>query len=84
MFQIGPVLPKPAKPLPEELESFMQASGSHGVIFVSFGSMISDIKLDYIKQMAKAFAKLKQKVLWKIKREYSEYTVFFKHCQIGP
>jgi len=64
---VGYFLPSPAKPLPAELEAFMQSSGDDGVILVSFGSMVNKLSDKVVDVMASAFAKFPQMVLWKIK-----------------
>ncbi|XP_031561287.1 UDP-glucuronosyltransferase 1-2-like isoform X1 [Actinia tenebrosa] len=66
---IGAVLPEPAQPLPADLEQFMQSSGDHGVILVTFGSMVSKLDASILKKMTVVFGRLKQKILWKVKRE---------------
>ena len=63
----GPILPKPAKPLPIDLEKFMASAGDDGVIIVSFGSMMSSLPIPTIKMLAKVLGEMKQKVLWKLK-----------------
>ncbi|XP_068692104.1 UDP-glucuronosyltransferase 2A3-like [Montipora foliosa] len=67
---VGPFLPGPPKPLSDELEQFMQRSGDDGVILVSFGSIVGDlfgINESVWQMMAEAFAKVPQKVIWKLK-----------------
>ena len=73
---LRPVMPKtilagfmsctPAKPLPEDLETFIQES-EHGVIFVSFGSVVKASKMPEAKRraMLAVFSRLKQRVIWK-------------------
>ena len=63
----GPILPKPAKPLPIDLEKFMASAGDDGVMIVSFGSMMSSLPIPTIKMLAKVLGEMKQKVLWKLK-----------------
>ena len=63
---VGPILPKPAAPLPEKFERFVSSSGEAGVVLVSFGSMMSSPPQDVVETLAKAFGKLKQKVIWNI------------------
>ncbi|XP_049455002.1 UDP-glucuronosyltransferase 2C1-like isoform X1 [Epinephelus fuscoguttatus] len=58
---------KPAKPLPEHLEEFMQSSGEHGVILMSLGTFVTDLPADLTDYIAAAFAKLPQKVIWRHK-----------------
>ncbi|XP_034076698.1 UDP-glucuronosyltransferase 2C1-like isoform X3 [Gymnodraco acuticeps] len=56
---------KPAKPLPEHLEEFVQSSGEHGVIIMSLGTLIGELPHDLADEIAAAFAKLPQKVIWR-------------------
>ncbi|XP_049902913.1 UDP-glucuronosyltransferase 2A2-like [Epinephelus moara] len=58
---------KPAKPLPEHLEEFVQSSGEHGVIIMSLGTLIGELPRDLADEIAAAFAKLPQKVIWRHK-----------------
>uniref|UniRef100_A0A668AI52 UDP-glucuronosyltransferase n=1 Tax=Myripristis murdjan TaxID=586833 RepID=A0A668AI52_9TELE len=58
---------KPAKPLPQHLEDFVQSSGEHGVIIMSLGTFVSELPGDITKAIAAAFAKLPQKVIWRHK-----------------
>nr|XP_061795968.1 UDP-glucuronosyltransferase 2B31-like [Nerophis lumbriciformis] len=58
---------KPAKPLPDHLEQFVQSSGEHGVIIMSLGTIIGELPIDLADQIAAAFAKLPQKVIWRYK-----------------
>nr|XP_040057377.1 UDP-glucuronosyltransferase 2A1-like isoform X1 [Gasterosteus aculeatus aculeatus] len=58
---------KPAKPLPEHLEEFVQSSGEHGVIIMSLGTLIGEFPSDLADEIAAAFAILPQKVIWRYK-----------------
>ncbi|XP_029353288.1 UDP-glucuronosyltransferase 2C1-like isoform X1 [Echeneis naucrates] len=58
---------KPAKPLPQHLEEFVQSSGEHGVIIMSLGTLISELPHDLANEIAASFAKLPQKVIWRHK-----------------
>ena len=64
---MGPFLPSPAKPLSSELDQFMKESGEDGVILVSFGTVIEGMKDASLQMMAKAFSKLSQTIIWKLK-----------------
>merc|ERR1719510_2663052 len=57
---------KPPQPLPDDLASFVD-SAEHGVIFVSFGSVLQASKMPEHKRkmILNVFAGLKQKVIWK-------------------
>ncbi|XP_041848774.1 UDP-glucuronosyltransferase 2A1-like isoform X2 [Melanotaenia boesemani] len=58
---------KPAKPLPQHLEEFVQSSGDHGFIIMSLGTLIGELPCDLADGIAAAFAKLPQKVIWRYK-----------------
>nr|XP_046229459.1 UDP-glucuronosyltransferase 2A2-like [Scatophagus argus]XP_046229542.1 UDP-glucuronosyltransferase 2A2-like [Scatophagus argus] len=58
---------KPAKPLPQHLEDFVQSSGEHGVIIMSLGTLIGELPHDLADEIAAAFSKLPQKVIWRYK-----------------
>ncbi|XP_070765534.1 UDP-glucuronosyltransferase 2C1-like [Enoplosus armatus] len=58
---------RPAKPLPQHLEDFVQSSGEHGVIIMSLGTLIGELPHDLADEIAAAFAKLPQKVIWRYK-----------------
>ena len=66
---MGPFLPSPAKPLPNELDQFMQEAGGEGVILVSFGTIVGDLDEKLLQMMAEAFSKLPQRIIWKLKLE---------------
>lgn len=61
---VGGLHCKPANPLPEELESFV-SSAEHGVVLVTFGSMIKHLTSDRAEVIATALSHLKQKVIWR-------------------
>ncbi|XP_033181635.1 UDP-glucuronosyltransferase 2A1-like [Mastacembelus armatus] len=58
---------KPSKPLPQHLEEFVESSGEHGVIIMSLGTLIGELPHDLSDEIAAAFAKLPQKVIWRHK-----------------
>ncbi|KAM3625301.1 uncharacterized protein V6R79_009828 [Siganus canaliculatus] len=66
---IGGFQCKPAKPLPEHLEDFVQSSGEHGFIIMSLGTFVNQLPTDIANVIAAAFARLPQKVIWKYKGE---------------
>ncbi|KAM9860795.1 UDP-glucuronosyltransferase 2C1-like [Aulostomus maculatus] len=69
MVYIGGFQCKPAKPLPQHLEEFVQSSGEHGVIIMSLGTFVSELPAEMTNQIAAAFATLPQKVIWRYKGE---------------
>ncbi|XP_066971029.1 UDP-glycosyltransferase UGT5-like [Macrobrachium rosenbergii] len=58
---------RPAKPLPQDLQEWIEGSGEHGFIFFSLGSVVKSTYLpEKNRQMLiKVFSSLKQRVLWK-------------------
>ncbi|XP_019783589.1 UDP-glucuronosyltransferase 2C1-like isoform X1 [Globicephala melas] len=62
---VGGLHCKPAKPLPKELEKFVQSSGKHGVVVFTLGSMIKNLTEEKSNVIASALAQIPQKVLWR-------------------
>ncbi|XP_058264010.1 UDP-glucuronosyltransferase 2A2-like [Hemibagrus wyckioides] len=56
---------KPSKPLPDDLEKFVQSSGKHGVIIMSLGTFFGQLDVNLADEIAAAFAQLPQKVIWR-------------------
>ncbi|CAL8326731.1 unnamed protein product [Lota lota] len=65
MVYIGGFQCREAKPLPAELEAFMQSSGEHGVVVMSLGTLVSALPKEMTEAIAEAFSKLPQKVVWR-------------------
>ncbi|XP_019640626.1 PREDICTED: UDP-glucuronosyltransferase 2C1-like [Branchiostoma belcheri] len=65
MVQVGGLNVRAAAPLTEDMEAFVQSSGDDGVVVVSFGSMVKTMPEDKKEIFAAAFARLRQKVLWR-------------------
>ncbi|XP_050730196.1 UDP-glycosyltransferase UGT5-like [Eriocheir sinensis] len=63
----GGIQCRPAKPLPEELEAWVQGAGEAGFIFFSLGSIIKGSSMPEKTRVAllEVFAGLEQRVLWK-------------------
>ncbi|XP_035932003.2 UDP-glucuronosyltransferase 2A2-like isoform X1 [Halichoerus grypus] len=64
---VGGLHCKPAKPLPKEMEEFVQSSGEDGIVVFSLGSMVKNLKDERANLIASAFAQIPQKVLWRYK-----------------
>ncbi|XP_037845308.2 UDP-glucuronosyltransferase 2B18 isoform X3 [Chlorocebus sabaeus] len=62
---VGGLHCKPAKPLPKEVEEFVQSSGENGVVVFSLGSMVTNMKEERANVIASALAQIPQKVLWR-------------------
>lgn len=61
---VGGLHCKPANPLPEELERFVN-SADDGVVVVTFGSMITNLTTDRAEVIATALSHIPQKVIWR-------------------
>lgn len=55
----------PSKPLPADLEDFVQSSGDHGVIVMTLGTLVGKLPLHITEEIAAAFAQLPQKIIWR-------------------
>nr|XP_020139856.1 UDP-glucuronosyltransferase 2A1-like [Microcebus murinus] len=62
---VGGLHCKPAKPLPKEMEDFVQSSEEHGVVVFSLGSMVKNLTEEKATIIASALAQIPQKVLWR-------------------
>ncbi|EPY78226.1 UDP glucuronosyltransferase 2 family precursor [Camelus ferus] len=62
---VGGLHCKPAKPLPKDLEEFVQSSGEDGVVVFTLGSMIRNLTEEKANMIASALAQIPQKVLWR-------------------
>ncbi|CAI9172063.1 unnamed protein product [Rangifer tarandus platyrhynchus] len=62
---VGGLHCKPAKPLPKELEEFVQSSGKDGVVVFTLGSMIRNLSEEKSNVIASALAQIPQKILWR-------------------
>ncbi|KAM6980572.1 UDP-glucuronosyltransferase 2B31-like [Aplochiton taeniatus] len=67
IIYIGGFQCKPAKPLPQYLEDFVQSSGEHGVIIMSLGTLVGGLPSIIANEIAAAFSQLPQKVIWRHK-----------------
>eukprot|EP00058_Branchiostoma_floridae_P003053 XP_002588541.1 hypothetical protein BRAFLDRAFT_220703 [Branchiostoma floridae] len=65
MVRIGGLHVGAATPLPKELEVFVHSAGEEGVIVVSLGSIIKTMSSEKRQVFAAAFARLRQKVVWR-------------------
>nr|XP_013034267.2 UDP-glucuronosyltransferase 1A1-like isoform X2 [Anser cygnoides] len=51
--------------LPQEFEAIVNASGEHGIVVFSLGSMVSDIPMKKAREIADALGSVPQTVLWR-------------------
>ncbi|XP_071402358.1 UDP-glucuronosyltransferase 2A2-like isoform X4 [Centroberyx affinis] len=66
---VGGIHCRPAKPLPEDMEEFVQSSGDAGIVVFTLGSFITNITAEKGDMIASALAQIPQKVLWRYKGE---------------
>ncbi|XP_075607534.1 UDP-glucuronosyltransferase 2A2 isoform X2 [Balearica regulorum gibbericeps] len=69
---VGGLHCQPAKPLPKEMEEFVQSSGEHGIVVFSLGSMVHNLTDEKSNLIARALSQLPQKVLWRYKGKKPE------------
>ncbi|XP_005359489.1 UDP-glucuronosyltransferase 2B18-like [Microtus ochrogaster] len=62
---VGGLHCRPAKPLPKEIEDFVQSSGEHGVVVFSLGSTVGTLTEERANVIAAGLAQIPQKVLWR-------------------
>ncbi|XP_049321718.1 UDP glucuronosyltransferase 2 family, polypeptide A5 isoform X10 [Astyanax mexicanus] len=62
---VGGLHCKPAKPLPKEMEEFVQSSGDDGIVVFSLGSMINNLTKERANAIASGLGQIPQKVLWR-------------------
>ncbi|XP_078257856.1 UDP-glucuronosyltransferase 2A1-like [Rhinoraja longicauda] len=62
---IGGFQCQPPKPLDEELQTFVDSSGEHGIVVMSLGTLIDTLSLDRTMKIAEALAQIPQKVIWR-------------------
>ncbi|KAM7391228.1 hypothetical protein PAMP_021932 [Pampus punctatissimus] len=69
---VGGIHCRPAKPLPEDMEEFVQSSGDDGIVVFTLGSLIKNITAEKANKIASALAQIPQKVLWRHRGEKPE------------
>nr|XP_046241393.1 UDP-glucuronosyltransferase 2A2-like isoform X1 [Scatophagus argus] len=69
---VGGIHCRPAKPLPKDMEEFVQSSGDAGVVVFTLGSFIKNITREKGNMIASALAQIPQKVLWRYNGEKPE------------
>lgn len=70
-IEVGAMHCKPAKPLHEELLSFIEGAGSSGVIYFSLGSVAQGRTMpqEYLDIFVNAFKKINRRVIWKYEED---------------
>ncbi|KAM4615777.1 UDP-glucuronosyltransferase 3A1-like [Polymixia lowei] len=63
---VGGLLNKPAKPLDQDLESWISGFGEAGFIVVTLGSMVSSVSVDrLLVELTAGFSRVPQGVIWR-------------------
>ncbi|XP_063042772.1 UDP-glucuronosyltransferase 2C1-like [Engraulis encrasicolus] len=62
---IGGFQCRPSKPLPDDLEAFVQSSGEHGIVIMSLGTLIAALPKEVTEAIAMVFAEMPHKVIWR-------------------
>ncbi|XP_055472705.1 UDP-glucuronosyltransferase 1-2 isoform X3 [Psammomys obesus] len=65
MVFIGGINCANRKPLSQEFEAYVNASGEHGIVVFSLGSMVSEIPQKKAMEIAEALGRIPQTVLWR-------------------
>ncbi|KAM6349074.1 UDP-glucuronosyltransferase 1A7-like [Alca torda] len=65
MVFIGGINCAQKKPLSKEFEAIVNASGEHGIVVFSLGSMVSEIPMKKATEIADALGSVPQTVLWR-------------------
>ncbi|XP_069163136.1 UDP-glucosyltransferase 2 isoform X3 [Procambarus clarkii] len=65
--EVGTISAKKPRPLPQDLEEFMEGAGENGVILFSLGSIVKSFHIpqEYKVMLVEAFRQLPQRVVWK-------------------
>ncbi|XP_010897767.1 UDP-glucuronosyltransferase 2A1-like isoform X1 [Esox lucius] len=69
---VGGIHCKPAKPLPADMEEFVQSSGDYGIVVFTLGSMIKNLTTERGNMIASALGQIPQKVLWRLSGQKPE------------
>ncbi|KTG34840.1 hypothetical protein cypCar_00015274 [Cyprinus carpio] len=62
---VGGLHCSPAKPLPKDMEEFVQSSGDDGIVVFTLGSLVDKMPKELSNKIATALAQIPQKVLWR-------------------
>nr|AAB18360.1 UGT1A7 [Rattus norvegicus] len=65
VIHIGGINCHQRKPLSKEFEAYVNASGEHGIVVFSLGSMVSEIPEKKAMEIAEALGRIPQTVLWR-------------------
>ncbi|XP_068216692.1 uncharacterized protein [Palaemon carinicauda] len=69
--EVGGMQCRPANPLPEDLDTWIEDAGKAGVVYFSLGSLArgDTMPVEYRDMFVEAFKRLEQRVLWKFESD---------------
>ena len=77
-----PGLHTAVKPLPRDLQEFLDNSAPEGAIVMSFGSMVSSLSPEIALKFFNVFARLRQRVIWRHSGELQNDPDFPKNLKL--
>ena len=77
-----PGLPSIVKPLPPDLQEFLDNSAPEGTIVMSFGTMVSSLSPEIALKFLNVFSRLKQRVIWRYSGELQNHPDFPKNLKL--
>jgi glucuronosyltransferase len=86
MVEIGGMIGRPAKPLPKDIEDFVQGAGKEGFIYMALGSVVPEELITESRKriIIEAFSRLPQRVIWKFKEQRSDIPANVKTVTWAP
>jgi glucuronosyltransferase len=86
VIEIGGIIGRPVKPLPKDIEDFIQGAGKEGFIYMALGSVVpEELMTETRKRMIiEAFSRLPQRVIWKFKEQRSDIPANVKTVTWAP
>src|SRR6218665_1926144 len=78
---LGDIMAQPAKPLPKDLQTFLDEA-TEGALIVSFGSFFDYVPEFEAKRFCEAFRRIKYRIVWKLKN--AEFCSALKNAKMLP
>ena len=70
------------KPIPSDLQQFLDNSEPEGTIVMSFGSMVSSLSADVAMKFVNVFSRLKQRVIWRYSGDLENHPNFPENIKL--
>ena len=77
-----PGLHTTVKPLPRDLQEFLDNSAPEGAIVMSFGSMVSSLSPEIALKFFNVFSRLRERVIWRYSGELQNYPDFPENLKL--